>query len=121
MGGSANPERRRLPRYSTRHRVEGESLDPRIEFRGILCDLSAEGCELHVDTRIPPGTAIEARCDIRGLGLRIRGEVRWAEAATGGTVHGVVLTGFASEEDALFHRQYVGRLGRQTSAPPRNG
>ncbi|MBI4573178.1 MAG: PilZ domain-containing protein [candidate division NC10 bacterium] len=90
-----------MPRYSTRHRVEGVSLDPRIEFRGILCDLSAEGCGLHLDTRIPPGTAIEARCDIGGVGLRIRGEVRWAEAATGGTFHGVVLTGFGGGDAGL--------------------
>lgn len=111
-------ERRSVPRYPTRHRVEGVAVDPQIGFRGILCDLSAGGCNLHLDTRMPPGTVIEARCDISGIGLRIRGKVVWAEAAIGGVLHGVLLTGPTSEGDALFHRLYVSRLARQTLAAP---
>jgi len=116
-GDSPGPNRQREPRYPTRHRVEGASLDGRLETQGVLRDLSAGGCALHLDRHIPPGTKIEAVCDISGLGLKIRGEVVWAEAAAEGVLHGVVLTGFASEEDALFHGLYVKRLARQ----PREG
>lgn len=92
-----------------------------MEIQGILRDLSAGGCALHADSRIPPGTLIEARCDIIGIGLRICGEVVWAEATAGGFLHGVVFTGFASEEDALFHRLYVERLARRGAAPSGRG
>jgi hypothetical protein len=93
--------------------VEGASLDGRLEAQGVLRDLSAGGCGLHLDRHIPPGTKIEVRCDISGLGLKIRGQVVWTEAAAGGVLHGVVLTGFASEEDALFHGLYLKRLAGQ--------
>lgn len=66
-----------------------------------------EGCQSNLDTRAPPGTAIEARCDISGVGLGIRGEVVWAESTAGGVLHGVAVTGHASPEDALFYRLYV--------------
>ena len=113
MDDRPEPSRRGSPRYPTRYPVDGASLDPPAEFRGILCDLSVNGCQLHLDRRIPPGTAIEARCNIEGLGLRIRGEVVWGEAVTGGFLHGVVITGPASEEDALFHRLYIERRARR--------
>ena len=59
---SPRPNRRREPRYPTRHRVEGASLDGRLETQGVLRDLSAGGCGLHLDRHIPPGTKIEAVC-----------------------------------------------------------
>jgi len=31
----------------------------------------------------------------------------------GGVFHGIAMAGHESEEDALFHRLYVGRLGRR--------
>jgi len=111
-GPSLGPDRRREPRYPTRHRVEGESLDRRIGVRGILRDLSVGGCCLNLDRRIPLRTPIEIRCDISGLGLRIRGKVVWVEETGTGVFHGITLTGYVSEEDALFHRLYVGRLAR---------
>ena len=111
---STGLDRRREPRYPTRHRVEGTSQDGRLETRGILRDLSAGGCALHLDRHIPRGTKIEAVCDIGGLGLRLRGEVVWTEAAAGGVLHGVACTGGVSEADALFHDLYIKRLARQT-------
>lgn len=104
---------RRLPRYATRHPVEGASLDGRVQFRGTLRELSAEGCQLQLDWEVPPGTSIQARCDISGIALRFRGETVWAKATSHGVFHGVQVTGFASEADALFHRLYVGRLARR--------
>jgi hypothetical protein len=111
-GDRPRTDRRRDPRYPARLRVEGASPDGRLETRGILRDLSAGGCLLHLDRHIPPGTAIKVRCDISGIRLAICGTVVWSEAAAGGVLHGVVVTGFASEQDALFHRLYVGRLAR---------
>jgi hypothetical protein len=61
---------------------------------------------------------IDARCDINGVGLRFRGKVVWAEQTGSGALQGVALADFPSEEDALFHRLYVGRLARRASAPP---
>ena len=112
-GDRPGTDRRRDLRYFARLRVEGVSPDGRLETRGILRDLSAGGCVLHLDRHIPRGTAIEVRCDISGIGLAIRGTVVWSEAAAGGVLHGVVVTGFASEADALFHRLYVERLARR--------
>ena len=117
-GDSPGPDRRREARYPTRHRVEGVSLDGRLETGGVLRDLSSGGCALHLDRHIPPGTQIEVLCDINGLGLRLRGEVVWSEAAAGGVLHGVVVTGFASEQDALIHRLYVARLARHARERP---
>ena len=120
-GDRPRPDRRRDPRYPARLRVEGVSPDGRLETRGILRNLSLGGCLLHLDRHIPPGTTIEVRCDISGIRLAICGTVVWSEAAAGGVLHGVVVTGFASEQDALFHRLYAGRLarlGRGDELPP---
>jgi len=117
-GGPSYSDRRRAPRYPTRHRVQGESLDGQFSIRGILDDLSAHGCALHLNTYVPPGTMIDARCDINGVGLRFRGKVVWAERTGSGALQGVALGDFPSEADALFHRLYVGRLARRASAPP---
>ena len=110
---TAQRDRRRLPRHLTRHQVEGASLDPPISFRGLLRDLSAAGCNLCLDARIPPGVMVEAVCNVSGLGLRLYGAVVWIEETPAGILHGVGLTGFPSNEDALFHRLYVGRLARR--------
>jgi predicted ThiF/HesA family dinucleotide-utilizing enzyme len=67
---------------------------------------------------MPPGTQIEVLCDIIGLGLRLRGEVVWSEVAAGGVLHGVVVNGFASEQDALIHRLHVARLARHARERP---
>lgn len=75
MARKSGPERRQFPRYPTRHRVEAESLDGGVVFRGTLQDFSAAGCCLRLDRHLPLGTQIELRCDISGLGLRIRGRV----------------------------------------------
>jgi hypothetical protein len=107
-------DRRDTPRYPTQHPVAGESADRRIGVQGVLRDLSAGGCRLDLDTRIPPGTMVEARSNIHGIGLRIRGEVVWAQETPAGVLHGLTLAGYGSEEDALFHRLYVGRLARRT-------
>jgi hypothetical protein len=93
--------------------VEGKALDRRLGVRGNLRDLSVGGCCLNLEQRLPPGTLIEIRCDINGIGLRIRGRVVWAEAMAAGAFHGIALTGYESEEDALFHRLYIERLGRR--------
>jgi len=116
MADSSGPGRRRFPRYPTRHRVEGEALDGGAVFRGTLQDLSAAGCCLRLDRHLPLGTQIELRCDIGGLGLRISGRVVWAEETAAGVFHGIALAGPESEEDALFHRLYVERLGRKRNA-----
>ena len=115
-GALSDSDRRREPRYRTRHRVEGESQDRQNGIQGTLRDLSMGGCCLTLDRRIPTGTAIEIRCDIEGIGLRIRGKVVWAEETGTGVFHGIALTGYVSEEDALFHRLYVGRLARHAPA-----
>jgi hypothetical protein len=112
-GDRPGTDRRRDLRYPTRLRIEGVSPDGRLETRGILRDLSAGGCALHLDRHIPPGTAIEVRFDISGIGLAILATVVWSEAAAGGVLHGVVVTAFASEADALFHQLYLGRLARR--------
>lgn len=119
MAKKSGPKRRQFARYSTRHRVEGESLDSGIAFQGTLQDFSVAGCCLHVDRPLPPGTRIELRCDISGLGLRIRGRVVWAEETAAGVSHGIALTGHESDQDALFHRLYLGRLARQAKGAPR--
>ncbi len=106
-------DRRREARYRTRHWVDGESLDREIDIQGILHDLSVGGCCLNPDQPIPLRTPIEVRCDISGIGLRIRGEVVWAEETGTGVYHGIALTGYESEEDAPFHRLYIQRLARQ--------
>ena len=112
-------ERRGSPRFSTDHSIDGASLSQQqIDFRGTLCELSEAGCRLYLDTQVPPGSAIQARCDISGIGLQICGEIVWVKATTSGILHGVHVTGFASEEDAQFQRIYLRRLaGRLTSAP----
>jgi hypothetical protein len=94
-------------------------VDGRLSLEGDLRDLSVGGCCLHLNRRIPLGAPVEIRCDISGIGVRIRGEVVWAEETATGAFHGVALTGFESEEDALFHRLYVQRLARHQ--PEREG
>jgi hypothetical protein len=118
---ASKADRRRWPRYPTRHRVQEESLDGQISVRGILDDLSASGCALRLNTFVPPGTMIEAQCDVSGIGLRVYGKVVWAEQTGTGVLQGVTFAEFASEEDALFHRLYVSRLARQASSPPEAG
>ncbi len=117
MVSQAEVERRRSPRYSTDHAIEGASRDQQIDFRGTLCDLSAEGCRLHLDTHVPPGTPIQVRCDISGICLQICGEIVWTRPAAGGILHGVLVTGFPSEEDAEFQGLYVRRLADRTTGP----
>jgi hypothetical protein len=63
---------------------------------------------------------IELMCDISGIGLRLRGKVVWAKQTGSGALQGVSLAEFPSEEDALFHRLYIGRLARQAQASPGN-
>lgn len=109
---TSGSNRRREPRFRAQHRVEGEVPDGEVEIQGRLRDLSVGGCCLTLDRRIPLGTSIDIRCNISGIGLRIRGEVVWAEETTAGVLHGVALTGFDSDEDALFHRLYLQRLSR---------
>ena len=118
---TSKADRRRAPRYPTRHRVQGESLDGQISVRGILDDFSASGCALRLDAHIPPGTMIEAQCDVSGIGLRIRGKVVWAEQTATGVLQGITFAEFASDEDALFHRLYVHRLARRASPTPKAG
>lgn len=114
---AADMERRRSPRYPTQHPVEGSSRDRRIEFRGTLHSLSADGCGLHLDRPVPLGTPLELRCNISGIGLAVQGHPVWSRAALGGIRHGVVLTGYASDQDHLFHRVYLGLLARRPPSP----
>jgi len=109
LGMEAGSERRRAPRYPVRYPLDGSSGDRRTGFRGTLCNLSAEGCGLHLDRPLPPGTSLEFRCDINGIGLGLSGQVVWSRAALGGILHGVALTGHHSDQDALFHRLLLGR------------
>lgn len=118
MANLSGEDRRRLPRYPTRHWVEGESLDPPGSIRGILCDLSADGCRLRLDVSIPPSTTIETKSNISGIGLQLHGKVVWIDQTGQGVLHGIRLTGFGSEEDALFHRLYVRRLARPIPRQP---
>ncbi len=118
MTSPGDLERRVAPRYPTRHQVDGASLDHRLRFRGILHNLSATGCGLHLDRPLPLETPIEFRCNISGIGLAVRGRTVWTAAALGGILHGVAVTGYVSEEDALFHRLYLGHLARTVPASP---
>jgi len=118
MMEQADPDRRRSLRYAIRHQVEGASQDRRIGFRGILHNLSASGCGLHLDRPLPLGTSIEFRCNINGIGLAVRGRTVWTAAALGGILHGVVVSGYGSDQDALFHRLYLNHLARRSSASP---
>ncbi len=120
MGETSGLDHRRFPRFLTRHPVEATTRDRSLRLRGILCELSQEGCRLQLDGYIPPGTPIEVRCNISGLALRLRGETAWADTL-GGLVHGVAITGFVSEADAVFHRLYVNRLARGMPAFPEPG
>ncbi len=113
---SDDPERRQSSRYPTRHQVEGASLDRRISFRGILHNLSATGCGLHLDRPLPVDTSIEFRCNVNGIGLAVRGRTVWTAAALGGILHGVLVTGYGSDQDALFHRLYLNHLARRSPA-----
>ncbi len=118
MVNQPGAERRGSPRFSTSHAIEGASLGLQpIDFRGTLRDLSAAGCLLHLDAHVPEGTTIQVRCDISGIGLQICGEIVWTKATTGGILHGVLVTGFPSEEDARFQRLYLRRLAGHTSTP----
>ncbi|MBI4537753.1 MAG: PilZ domain-containing protein [candidate division NC10 bacterium] len=118
MTESTDPDRRRSPRFAIRHPVEGTSQDGRIGFRGILHSLSATGCGLHLDRPLSVGAPIEFRCNVNGIGLAIRGRTVWTTAALGGILHGVDVTGFASDQDALFHRLYLNLLSRRSSPCP---
>ena len=115
---TSDPERRQSPRYPIRHQVEGASLDHRIRFRGILHNISATGCGLHLDRPLPLDTSIEFRCNINGIGLAVRGRTVWSTAALGGILHGVIVIGYGSDQDALFHRLYLNHLARQLPASP---
>ncbi len=109
-------ELRRFPRFLLRHRVQVRTREGGLCLPGYLCDLSQEGCRLRLDGELAPGVPIEAHCDIRGQILDLRGETVWSEGPPGG-VHGVAITGFASEVDAFFHRLYVKHLAWEKSAP----
>ncbi len=116
MHESSALQHRRYPRFVTRHPVQATTQDGRLTLPGLLCDLSQEGCGLRLDGRLGPGTPVEVRCDISGLSLCLRGEIVWADPP-GGLHHGVAITGFASEADARFHRQYLERLESEASIP----
>ena len=115
-------ERRRHPRYPIQQPVEGATQGALDVFWGVVRDISGEGCGLFLDTHVPPGTPVEVRCNINGIALRLRGQVVWskpkAEGISEGALHGIHLTGFASEEDALFHRVYLARLSRRAASSP---
>ncbi len=115
MDEASGLNRRRFPRFPVRHPVDGSTGVGRLPFRGMLRDLSQEGCRLELDGSLPPGTPIDVRCNINGLGLRLHGETAWVDAP-GGLLHGVAITGFASAADALFHRLYLERLARARPA-----
>ncbi len=118
MDEGSSLQQRRFTRFPTQHPVQGTTGDLRLGFRGILWDLSQEGCRFQLDSLLPRGTPLEARCNISGLALRLRGEAVWGEATAGGFLHGVAITGFASEADAVFHRLYIDRLAREVLASP---
>ncbi len=81
--------------------------------------MSLSGCRLRLDRHIAQGTPIQAFCDINGIGLQIRGRIIWVKLADGSTLHGVLVTGFPSDEDAQFQRLYLRRLaGRPPETPP---
>jgi hypothetical protein len=40
------------------------------------------------------------------------GRVVWSQAALGGVLHGVALTGYHSDQDAIFHRLLLGLHAR---------
>ncbi len=122
MGSQPAAERRGSPRFSISHTIEGASLGQRrIDFRGTLCDLSEGGCQLHLDTQVPQGSAIQARCDISGIGLELCGEIVWVKATADGVLHGVHVTGFPSAEDGQFQRVYLRRLAVRLATPPQEG
>jgi hypothetical protein len=118
MTERADVDRRGSVRYAIRHPVEGSSQDRRIAFRGVIHNLSATGCGLHLDRPLPVGAAIKFRCDINGIGLVVRGRTVWTAPALGGILHGVAVTGHASDHDALFHTLCLNRLARRASPPP---
>jgi len=111
-------ERRFAPRYPASHLAEGSSPDGQIKFQGLLRDFSATGCRLRLDSPLPLRTAIEVQCDIAGVGLWLRGEVVWATSTADGVHHGIVLTGFGSQGDALFYRLFIRRLAARRATAP---
>lgn len=114
MSREPSVERRESPRYLARHPVQGTTPDGR-QFQGYVCDMSMRGIRLQLGVQLLPNTPVTARCNIGGIGLRMRGQIVWAKPVGGGTLHGVAVTGFASDEDALFHRLYLARLSRQAA------
>ncbi len=119
MADRPEAERRNSPRFSTSHPIEGGLLGQQeIQFRGTLCDMSLSGCRLRLDRHIPQGTPIQAFCDINGIGLQIRGKIVWAKPADGWTLHGVLVTGFPSDEDTQFQRLYLRRLAARAPDIP---
>ncbi len=116
MHEAAGFQHRRFPRFATEDHVQATTQDGRLSLSGHLCDLSQEGCGLRLNGHLWPGTPIEVRCDISGLSLCLRGKIVWADPP-GGLRHGVAITGFPSEADARFHRQYLDRLENEASTP----
>jgi hypothetical protein len=112
-------ERRLAPRYPAQHEAEGASPGGRITFRGLLHDLSATGCQLLLGTHLPRGTAVEFQCDIAGIGVWLRGKIVWSNPAVKGTFHGVRLTGFGSQGDALFYRLHIRRVANCMASSPK--
>jgi hypothetical protein len=119
MDEGSSLRQRRFARFHTQHPVEGTTRDRCLSFRGSLWDLSQEGCRFQFDSLLPQGTALEARCNISGLALRLEEETVWGEAMAGGFLHGVAITGFTSEADAVFHRLYIDHLAREVLASRR--
>ncbi len=109
-------ELRRFPRFLLRHRVQVRTRDGGLCLPGFLCDLSQGGCRLRLGVALGSGVPIEVHCDIRGQAFGLRGKTIWSDGPRGG-LHGVVITGFPSEVDALFHRRYLTHLAREASAP----
>lgn len=118
MHAQRSEERRASPRYTTQHRVQGAAGSAGEAFQGVMCDLSAGGCSLHLEAPLPKDSAVEATCDIHGLGLRLRGKVVWSESTTGGYLIGLQFTGRPSEQDLLFQEIVLRRLARQAGESP---
>jgi hypothetical protein len=118
MTDPSNSNRRRSPRYIVRHQVEGTSRNSHTGFRGLVHNLSAEGCGLHLDRPLPLDVPLEFRCNINGIALAVRGKAVWARAALGGILHGISLTGYASDQDALFHKVYLNHLAQHSARAP---
>ena len=102
-------ERRRHARFAALYPVEIRAEDETLEH-GELQDLSVSGCGVRLGRSLPPDLPVRLRCDIGGVGLRFHGRIAWSKPGPSAAVHGILIEGFTSDADAVFHQIFLLRL-----------